>query len=129
MPIHEIHFTLTQARHLLRKVQGIVEEIVELKMKLDAKGFDISRHQYFGGQGPNGQKFFPPEMERLVVNVQKLDALGIQVKGIDQGLIDFPHIRENGAEVYLCWHVGEKEIANWHSIEDGFAGRRPIAEL
>lgn len=100
-----------------------------LKRSLDTKGFDVYRHKYFGGLGPNGQKFFPDEMERLVTRLRELDRFGIQVKSLDQGLIDFPHIRKNGEEVYLCWLFGEKEITYWHSIPDGFAGRKPLSEL
>ena len=129
MHTHQIHFTLQQARHLLPRVQGIVEEIVSLKKHLDERGFDVYRHQYFGGMGPNGQKFFPEEMERMVARIRELDTLGIQLKSLDEGLIDFPHIRENGEEVYLCWLLGEEDIDHWHSIPDGFAGRRSIEEL
>ena len=42
-----------------------------------------------------------------------------------QGLLDFPALRR-GEEVCLCWRVGEAEIGYWHSLEDGFAGRRPL---
>ncbi|MBM2840365.1 MAG: hypothetical protein HW412_893, partial [Bacteroidetes bacterium] len=58
-----------------------------------------------------------------------LDARGIVVKGIDEGLIDFPHIRPNGEEVYLCWKLGEDDILSWHRIEDGFTGRKSIDQL
>jgi hypothetical protein len=55
--------------------------------------------------------------------------MGVVVKGIDQGLIDFPTLRANGEEVYLCHQAGEDRIRWWHPIDLGFAGRRPIAEL
>jgi len=79
--------------------------------------------------GPNGSGTFPPEMEFLVEIVKGFDKKGIQVKGLDDGLIDFPHIRANGEEVYLCWKVGEDDILYWHRIADGYAGRRSIDEL
>ncbi len=129
MPFHNIHFTLPEAQLMIHHVKSIVEEIMILKRSLDAKGFDVYRHQYFGGLGPNGQKFFPDEMERLVARLRELDRFGIQVKSLDQGLIDFPHIRKNGDEVYLCWLFGENEIMYWHSIPDGFTSRKPLSEL
>lgn len=55
----------------------------------------------------------------------EIDAIGVQVKDLEQGLLDFPCIAE-GKTVLLCWKQGEKEIGFWHSIEDGFAGRKPI---
>jgi hypothetical protein len=58
-----------------------------------------------------------------------LDQRGVVVKGIDEGLIDFPHIREDGEEVYLCWKIGENDIAFWHRLSEGYAGRKSIKEL
>jgi len=123
------HFTLQEARAELPNVLKILEEIVLLKSGLDVKGYDVFRHQYFGGMGPNGQKIFPPEMERLVVLVQELHGRGIEIKDLDKGLIDFPHIRANGEEVYLCYMLGEKTILAWHPIEGGFAARESIDKL
>jgi hypothetical protein len=47
------------------------------------------------------------------------------VKDIDEGLVDFPALR-HGETVLLCWMLGEDHVAHWHTIEDGFAGRRPL---
>ena len=100
-----------------------------MKQRIDERGFDVYRHEYFGGTGPNGERYFPRELERLVEILRAFDSLGILVKGIDVGLIDFPHIRANGEEVYLCFRAGEADIVAWHTIEGGYAGRRPISEL
>ena len=127
--LHKKHFTLDQARRMLIGISRLVEELVELKQSLDGKGYDIYKHQYFGGSGPNGQKVFPSELERVVEIAKQLDSKGILIKGLGEGLIDFPHIRSNGEEVYLCWKVGENDIHYWHTIPDGFAGRKPIEEL
>jgi hypothetical protein len=127
--LHQRHFTLEEARRELTSVHALASKLVELKRQLDAKGWDVYRHQYFGGMGPNGDGTFPQEMETLVEIVRGLEARGILVKGLDQGLIDFPHIRSNGEEVYLCWMVGENDISYWHRIDDGYAGRRRIEEL
>ena len=123
------HYTLTEAQAELPKILSILEEIVLLKKGLDAKGYDVFRHQYFGGIGPNGQKVFPQEMEKLVMLVRDLHERGIEIKDLDKGLIDFPHIRENGEEVYLCYMLVEKTILAWHSLEGGFPARQPITEL
>ena len=55
----------------------------------------------------------------------EIDAIGVQVKDLDKGLLDFPCLLD-GQTVLLCWKLGEKEIAYWHSAEEGFAGRKPI---
>jgi hypothetical protein len=127
--LHDKHFTLEQAQRMVSGISHLVEEIVTLKKKLDARGFDVYRHQYFGGSGPNGDRFFPPELEKLVKIAQNLHHKGIIIKSMDEGLIDFPHVRSNNQEVYLCWKFGEDDIRFWHRIEDGFAGRKPIEEL
>ena len=127
--LHKIHFTLEEARRELTSVHALASKLLELKKVLDGKGWDLSRHEYFGGRGPNGDGSFPVEMETLVDIVRGLEKRGILVKGIDQGLIDFPHIRGNGEEVYLCWKIGEDDIRYWHSVPDGFAGRREVEDL
>jgi len=127
--LHSKHFSLADARRTLSEIAPLIEELVLLKHKLDDRGYDVYHHQYFGGSGPDGERVFPPEVERLVEVSRAIEAKGILVKDLDQGLIDFPHIRENGEEVYLCWKLGEKEIGYWHRISDGFAGRKAIQEL
>ena len=127
--LHSRHFSLREARALLDEVRPLAEELVLLKQNLDRRGYDIRRHGYFGGTGPNGERHFPRDLERLVAILGRLDTLGVIVKGIDDGLVDFPHVRQNGEEVYLCFRAGETDIRFWHSVETGFAGRRPIEEL
>ncbi|MEP7234813.1 MAG: DUF2203 domain-containing protein [Ignavibacteriota bacterium] len=123
------HFELSRAKSELEMIIPIVEDIVRLKKLLNSKGYDVQRHQYFGGIGPNGQKVFPQEMEQLVILVRELNERGIEIKDLDKGLIDFPHLRSNGEEVYLCYMLGEDSIIAWHPIEGGFAARRPLEEL
>jgi len=127
--LHTHHFTLEEARKELTVVHAVASRMVELKRSLDILGWDMYRHRYFGGRGPNGDGTFPKEMETLVEIVKSLDERGIVVKGLDEGLIDFPHIRENGEEVYLCWKIGEDDILYWHRIPDGYAGRKSIDQL
>lgn len=57
--------------------------------------------------------------------LEEIDAIGVQVKDLDKGLLDFPCVMD-GQTVLLCWKLGEKEIGYWHTIEEGFAGRKPI---
>jgi hypothetical protein len=58
-------------------------------------------------------------------SLAEIDAIGVQVKDLEKGLLDFPCVVD-GRTVLLCWKLGEKEIGYWHSIEDGFAGRKPL---
>jgi hypothetical protein len=54
-----------------------------------------------------------------------LTSLGVEVKSIEEGLVDFPHIRD-GRLVYLCWKAGEATIAYWHDLDAGFSGRQRL---
>ena len=127
--LHDKHFTLEQARLMVVGITPMISELSELKRRLDERGFDVYRHQYFGGSGPNGEKFFPPEMERVVEIARNLEKKGILLKSLEEGLIDFPHIRSNNQEVYLCWKLGENDVNYWHTIQDGFSGRKHVDEL
>ncbi len=77
----------------------------------------------------NGGSKWTPALLKATANFQKvLDRIanrGCHLKGLDPGLVDFPHLRD-GKEVYLCWRVGEAKIRYWHEIEDGFEGRQPL---
>lgn len=63
--------------------------------------------------------------EEVAALVRDLDALGVVVKDLDTGLLDFPALRGD-EEVELCWQVGEERVEHWHPLEAGFRGRRPI---
>ena len=55
----------------------------------------------------------------------EIDSIGVQVKDLEQGLLDFPFLMD-GQTVLLCWKLGEAAIAHWHTEEEGFAGRKPL---
>ena len=57
----------------------------------------------------------------------EIDSIGVQVKDLDIGLLDFP-CQVDGQIILLCWRLGEKAITHWHGTEEGFAGRKPIDE-
>jgi hypothetical protein len=59
--------------------------------------------------------------------IAKVQGMGIEVKDLAIGLIDFRSIRE-GREVYLCWKLGEEHVSYWHELDTGYAGRQPLEE-
>lgn len=77
----------------------------------------------------NGGSRHTPELLKATTRFQevldRIAARGCHLKGLDPGLVDFPHLRQ-GREVYLCWQMGENEIRYWHEIDDGFDGRQPL---
>ena len=73
----------------------------------------------------SAQSEFAGLTEAAIACVEKLEELGVTVKDLDLGLLDFP-ARRDGLEVELCWHVGEDAVEFWHEIGEGYAGRKPI---
>lgn len=64
-------------------------------------------------------------LQRIKDAVREIDAIGVQVKDLDIGLLDFP-CELDGEIILLCWKLGEHRIGFWHSMEEGFKGRKPI---
>ncbi|HEX4022608.1 MAG TPA: DUF2203 domain-containing protein [Acidobacteriaceae bacterium] len=66
-------------------------------------------------------------VQQVKDTLQEMDAIGVQVKDIEKGLLDFP-CRLGEETVLLCWKMGETEITHWHTVDAGFPGRQPIDE-
>jgi hypothetical protein len=61
----------------------------------------------------------------LAATIDEVTELGVQVKDVEEGLVDFPALRR-GETVLLCWKLGEDEIRYWHTLDGGFAGRQEL---
>jgi hypothetical protein len=128
-------FTVEEAQELL---DSRVREMVELLVaeRLRSRDLEHAWNAIVIAIGSNGGNFRRSEVIDLRDRLQKLHEslretlgeladLGIQVKDVDRGLIDFPAVID-GQDALLCWQLGEPRIAHWHTPEDGFAGRRPL---
>ena len=67
-------------------------------------------------------------IDQMQAGVARIDELGITLREIETGLVDFPAL-VNGRQVWLCWRLGEGDVEWWHELSDGFTGRRPLLEL
>ncbi|MDQ2964828.1 MAG: DUF2203 domain-containing protein [Chloroflexota bacterium] len=67
-------------------------------------------------------------IDQMQAGVARIDALGIALRDIDSGLIDFPALA-SGRQVCLCWRLGEDDVAWWHELTAGFSGRLPLIDL
>ena len=67
-------------------------------------------------------------VDQMAAAVARIDALGIALRDIERGLIDFPALT-GGRQIWLCWQLGEGKVDQWHELETGFGSRRPIIEL
>ncbi len=67
-------------------------------------------------------------VDQMQADVAWLDERDIVLRDITTGLVDFPAL-VSGRKVWLCWHLGERAVAWWHGVDEGFAGRRPLQAL
>ena len=67
-------------------------------------------------------------IDQMAAGVARIDALGLTLRDIEHGLVDFPAL-VSGRQVWLCWQRGEPDIGWWHSLDSGFSARRPLVEL
>ena len=128
------YFTVAEANAVLPTVRPVVERMVERRREMRVQ---LERQQELGGMTrSNGGGFnprLPAEIEAALQEaagdvsacIEELTELGVQVKDLDTGLVDFLSERD-GEEILLCWQLGEDEIAWWHTLDGGFAGRRPL---
>jgi hypothetical protein len=127
-------FTPDEANAALGDVRPLVERMVAVKRALDEaqERTDKAARSISGNGGgipPAELAALHEQLEqrtaKLAAIVDELHDLGVQVKDLDSGLVDFPSFRD-GEEVLLCWRLGEDEVAFWHRLGDGFAGRQPL---
>jgi len=76
----------------------------------------------------NEQEQMTVIVRRMERTVRQIDAWGITLRDIGAGLVDFPALA-NGRPIWLCWKLGEDDIAWWHELDTGIAGRKPLIEL
>jgi hypothetical protein len=67
-------------------------------------------------------------IDRMQAGVARIDELGVTLREIETGLIDFPALA-SGRQIWLCWRLGEGPIESWHELGDGFGGRQALADL
>jgi len=128
------YFTLEQAQELVPWLTEIFREVEPVRERLATLGREIEdlegRMRSNGGvKATERMAAVKGEMQEasglLAERVEAITVRGIVVKGVARGLVDFSSLRDD-REVYLCWIEGETEIAFWHEIDAGFAGRQPL---
>ena len=122
-------FTLEEANSLLSRVRPIVKSIQRSHRRLISFQTEAN-YAAEGAESGGGGMTRGPQYARLLLGLSmgagQLESLGVQLKDYNQGLIDFPSMRE-GRVVLLCWKADEgDQVEWWHDVESGFAGRQPI---
>ena len=135
MPAREWRlFTVAQAdaviaavEPLLARMTSAASRLVAAKARLD----QLTEAMRANGHGEETLSL-QAEIEALVGELQEVvaacEAVGIEVKDFERGIVDFP-ARYQGRFIMLCYRPGEGRIRYWHEVDDGFAGRQPIDAL
>jgi hypothetical protein len=128
-------FTLDEAQALLPIVESLLNRAIEAKQaagELQEQMSELVRRIFISGgmlidigAAQKRRITLDALIQRAKDALEEIDAIGVQVKDLDSGLLDFPCLLE-GETVLLCWKRGEQRIDFWHRVEDGFAGRQPI---
>lgn len=130
-------FTFEEAQFLLPALEALLKSAMECKQAAEEVGSGLvdlaKRIQSSGGMRIDTRSVARrrAEMEALLKraqdNIAEIDAIGVQVKDLESGLLDFP-FRLDDQVVLLCWRIGEPVIGHWHTLDGGFQGRQPVDE-
>lgn len=130
-------FTLDEAQTLLPVLESLLRTVINSKKLMedvDGEMQALSQRIFLnGGTHVDVVATAQRKAERAKAEQRakdafaEIDSIGVQVKDIEIGLLDFP-CEVEGHVVLLCWKMGETSIGHWHGLEEGFAGRKPIDE-
>ena len=130
-------FTIDEAQSLLPLLESLLKRAIEGKeaaREVESQLAELGRRIYLsGGMRVNvtevGRQRTEMEghLQRVRESIAEIDSIGVQVKDVDAGLLDFP-CRIDDQVVLLCWRMGETSIEHWHTVDSGFQGRQPVDE-
>jgi len=128
-------FTLREAQSMLPILESLLRRSIESKAlieEIDHEFNELTERIFLnGGTLVNVRAYAARKAEREKAirsakdTLSEINAIGVQVKDLDIGLLDFP-CKVDGEIVLLCWRMGEPTISYWHGTEEGYAGRQPI---
>ena len=130
-------FTLEEAQSLLPVMESLLKRAIEgkqLAQEAELGLSELARRIYLsGGMRVDTDKVaklraeLEGQVQQVRESVAEIDSIGVQVKDLDAGLLDFP-CRLDDQVVLLCWRMGEPAIEHWHTVEAGLQGRQPVDE-
>ena len=129
MQMKKRFFTVQEARQLLPSLKELMGKVMVISHRLEEYREVVQQLADSASSntgGPEGTAYLD-----IVISLQscltQLQETGCVLRSLQDGLIDFPHLKE-GREIYLCWKFGEEDIRFWHEVDEGFAGRTPLRD-
>ena len=107
-----------------QKIEEIEAELQHVQERIFLDGGVLLDVKLWARRGAERDK----ALRKAKDSIAEISAIGVQVKDLEMGLLDFPCKVESGEIVLLCWKLGETAITHWHGLEEGYAGRKPIDE-
>lgn len=130
MPEERHTYTIDEANALIPQVRAVLLQLAVQQRRLDASHAEMHRQLDANG-GPEGavaagrQETETAEIrEGMRTLLMHLSELGVELRDLEMGLVDFPGARE-GEPVWLCWRLSDARVAFWHPTDEGYATRRP----
>ena len=130
-------FTVEEANRVALEIRARLERLVMKKREFDRlerrMGILLVATSGAAPENPDTLELRSLEEKRrrlgeaIGKGLQELHAMGVMVKDLDRGLVDFYSLMGDRL-VFLCWQVSEPEVSHWHSLEDGFSGRQQIKQ-
>lgn len=121
------YFSLQEANDVLKIIRPLMDEVQAIRQKILKNQPEAwpAIEKSAGNGGNRALSNMVQEFEKLDILIHRIQDMDVLIKDINLGLLDFPALKD-GREVFLCWQYGEGDIAFWHEVEAGFAGRQPI---
>ncbi len=119
------YFTLEHANRALPYVRRIVDDIMAVYRDVVALRRRMETDE---SDGSGVERQYQEAIDRLGELVDEVQAVGVELKDFERGLVDFPALADD-REVMLCWRAGEEHVSHWHEVDAGYAGRQPTDSL
>ncbi len=136
--LDEANDAIPEVRTILESLRDQRAELIRLRDEVLANGADDETRGEARSDAPTEAKIdndvrvlrlrMQGVIDRMQAGVVRIDELGVTLREIETGLIDFPALA-NGRQIWLCWRLGEGDVEWWHELSDGFSGRRALTDL
>lgn len=118
------YFTPEEANAILPRVRNLMSRATEHTRRIRERLRQVEAHARVE-EKEQAHRDIERLREEAATHLEEIRDIGLEVKGLEAGLVDFPALR-NGEMVYLCWKVGEPRVEWWHPLHTGFNGRQRI---
>jgi hypothetical protein len=128
------YFGIDEANERLQELRPMLEQLRADRDRVAEVQRELERGRLTNGSAEHAEQLAELEDEireivrRMQTTVAQIDAWGVTLREIGTGLIDFPALA-TGRPIWLCWRLGEDDIAWWHEANTGFDSRQPLSEL